>query len=120
MILVIAEVKEILNNGLRYTASLNTILRQVEAEGTKAAIQGCDMDIKINLVIPADMSTRASIFGHGGLRDSKKEFCTKCHCKLLQRQMPFVLSKVPEACTVAELAKHIWGSYSLEYSYEYS
>ena len=102
---VVEEVKHILDHGLRYTASLNTFLGQVDNDGTKAAMQDGDRDIKINLVIPADMSAHFSIFGHGGLRDSNKEFCTHCHCKLSQRQTPFILSKVPDACTVAELAK---------------
>jgi hypothetical protein len=42
----------------------------------------------VDMVLPADMAAHVSLLGEGGVRDSKKEFCTNCMCCLSERHSP--------------------------------
>ena len=98
------EIEELRVHGLRYSAKMDTFLNQVSSNGTKAPLTSGDRDMHVDMVLPADMAAHVGLLGHGGVRDSKKQFCTNCTCCLSERHTPLCLVKVEEDTTVGALA----------------
>jgi hypothetical protein len=109
---VLKEIKELEEHGIRYTASKGTFLGQVGPKGEKEPLQEGDRDVKVEFQMPADMAAHVGLFGHGGLHDKNKHFCTHCKCAVTERHTPFSLVRVPEATTVGEIS----GKYGMHVS----
>jgi hypothetical protein len=98
------EIQDLVKFGLRYTAEHDTFLNQVAPDGTKASLKSGDRDVRVDMVLPADMAAHVGLLGHGGVRDSKKQFCTNCTCCLSERHTPLHLVQVDADTTVGALA----------------
>ena len=91
-------------HGLRYSAKHDTFLNQVLPDGTKAPLESGDRDVRVEVVVPADMAAHVGLLGHGGIRDSKKQFCTNCTCCMSERHTPLCLIRLYADMSVASLA----------------
>ena len=101
---VFKELKDLLVHGLRYSAKHDTFLNQVLPDGTKAPLESGDRDVRVEVVVPADMAAHVGLLGHGGIRDSKKQFCTNCTCCMSERHTPLCLIRLDADMSVASLA----------------
>jgi len=91
---VIQEIEDLRVHGLLYSAKDDTFLNQVSANGTKAPLGSGDRDVSVETFLPADMAAHVGLLGHGGIRDSKKQFCTNCTCCTSERHTPLRLIRV--------------------------
>ena len=101
---VIQEIEDLRVHGLRYSAKYDTFLNQVSANGTKAPLGSGDRDVSVESFLPADMAAHVGLLGHGGIRDSKKQFCTNCTCCTSERHTPLRLIRVDADASVGLLA----------------
>jgi hypothetical protein len=101
---VIQEIEDLRVHGLRYSAKYDTFLNQVSANGTKAPLGIGDRDVSVESFLPADMAAHVGLLGHGGIRDSKKQFCTNCTCCTSDRHTPLRLIRVDADASVGSLA----------------
>jgi hypothetical protein len=102
---ILEELEDVREHGLRYTATEDTFLKQVDRNGTKAPLKSGDRDVAVELVLPSDMAAHVGLLGHGGIRDSNQHFCTNCTCCKTQRHTPLRLMRVDADVTVGELAE---------------
>lgn len=102
---ILEEIDHLEQYGLRYNAQLKTYMGQVGKDGSKAEKKEGDRDVKVRVVMPADMAAHVGLFGCGGTRD--KHFCSHCHCHTKERGKPFHLIRVDEDTTMGQIAtKH--------------
>jgi hypothetical protein len=99
----LTEIEELRLHELRYSAKMNTFLNQVSSDGTKDPLKSGDWDMRVEIVLPADMAAHAGLLGNGVVRDSDKQFCTNCTC-CLSEHTPLCLVKVVTDTTVGALA----------------
>ena len=99
---ILEEADHLERHGLRYNAELKTYLGQVANDGSKAEKKEGDRDVRVQVVMPADMAAHVGLFGCGGTRD--KHFCSHCHCHTKERSKPFHLIKVDEDTTMGDIA----------------
>jgi hypothetical protein len=104
LVRVIKELQDLQQHGLRYSAKHDTFLNQAAPDGTKAPLESGDRDVHMEVVVPADMAAHVGLLGHGGIRDSKKQFCTNCTCCMSERHTPLCLIRVDTDTSVAALA----------------
>jgi hypothetical protein len=102
---VLEEIEDLRVHGLRYSAKHDTFLNQVSADGTKAPLESGDRDVSVEAFLPADMAAHVGLLGHGGIRDSKKQFCTNCTCCMSERHTPLRLTRVDADTSVGSLAE---------------
>jgi hypothetical protein len=107
MATILEQMKEVQENGLRYSAEEDTFVERdpINPDAFDAPVIGDDRKVKIEFVVPADMCALFGLHGHGGARDPKQQFCTHCNCRMDQRHTPFQLIRVAEDTTVAKIAE---------------
>ena len=99
---ILEEIDHLEQYGLRYNAQLKTYMGQVGKDGSKAEKKEGDRDVKVRVVMPADMAAHVGLFGCGGTRD--KHFCSHCHCHTKERGKQFHLIRVDEDTTMGQIA----------------
>ena len=67
---ILEEADHLERYGLRYNAELKTYMGQVGKDGSMAEMQEGNRDVKVQVVIPADMAAHVGLLGCGAMRQA--------------------------------------------------